>query len=44
MACCVLMAALFGGVALFKTLLLTSPRHRLAAQEWRLPGRDHGSD
>lgn len=37
MACCVLMAALLGGLALFKTMLTLTPRG--SAQQWRLTDR-----
>jgi hypothetical protein len=40
MACCVCIAALFGALAMMKALLTFTPRGQLAAQEWRLPGRE----
>ena len=39
MACCVLMAALFGGLASFKALVTLTARGQGAAQDWRLTER-----
>ncbi len=39
MACCVLMAALFGGLAIIKAMLTLTLRGHARAQEWRLTDR-----
>lgn len=35
MACCVIMAALFGGVSLIKAMFILAPRKGGNAQDWR---------
>ncbi len=37
MACCVIMAALLGGLAVIKALLTLTPLRQGAAQNWRPP-------
>ena len=36
MACCVLIASFFGGIAIIKALLTFTPRTHGTAQDWRL--------
>lgn len=36
MACCILLAAVFGGAFGLKSLLLFTPGHKGSAQDWRL--------
>jgi hypothetical protein len=42
MACCVFMAALFGGLAIIKAMLTLTPRGQGSAQDWRLTDRIGG--